>query len=98
VSSLLEVHDLTIRFPALSGYAVPVSAVSLRLDRGGTLDLVGESGRGQTLPGLALLGLVPHPGRVDSTSRVLLDGVDVTRLTGDALRAIRGGRVRAGFQ
>jgi oligopeptide/dipeptide ABC transporter ATP-binding protein len=98
MSSLLEVHDLTIRFPASSGHAVPVSAVSLRLERGETLALVGESGSGKTLTGLALLGLVPHPGRVDPTSRVLLDGVDVTRLTGDALRAIRGGRIGIVFQ
>ena len=98
MSILLEVHDLTIRFPTARGESVPVSRVSLRIERGETLALVGESGSGKSLTGLALLGLVPPPGRLDPASRILLDGSDVTRLTGDALRTIRGGRIGIVFQ
>jgi len=47
MSDLLEVQDLRIRFPARGGgVSIPVDGVSLRLARGETLALVGESGSG----------------------------------------------------
>ncbi|HTL05720.1 MAG TPA: ABC transporter ATP-binding protein [Gemmatimonadales bacterium] len=98
MSPLLEVRDLTIRFPTARGTAVPVAGVSLTIERGETVALVGESGSGKSLTGLALLGLVPPPGQVDPGSRILLDGKDLYRLDPEALRAVRGGRIGIVFQ
>src|SRR5207237_953656 len=68
--TLLEVRDLTITFPAERGaIAMPVAHLDFRIARGETLALVGESGSGKTLTGLALLGLVPPPGRLSAASR-----------------------------
>ncbi|HEX7024959.1 MAG TPA: ATP-binding cassette domain-containing protein, partial [Gemmatimonadales bacterium] len=76
MSDLLEVRDLRIRFPAPGGgSAVPVDGVSLHLARGETLALVGESGSGKSLTALALLRLVPPPGRIEEGSRILLEGL-----------------------
>jgi len=99
MSDLLEVRELTIVFPGQgSAESVPVARVGLRLARGETLALVGESGSGKSLTGLALLNLVPPPGRVREGSRILLDGIDVLSLRDDEIRAIRGGRIGIVFQ
>ena len=94
MSDLLEIRDLRIRFPAPGGgFATPVDGVSLRLARGETLALVGESGSGKSLTALAILRLVPPPGRIESGSRILLEGLDILSLEGEALRAVRGARI-----
>jgi oligopeptide/dipeptide ABC transporter ATP-binding protein len=94
MSDLLEIRDLRIRFPAPGGgFATPVDGVSLRVARGETLALVGESGSGKSLTALALLRLVPPPGRIETGSRILLEGLDLLSLTGEALRAVRGARI-----
>ncbi len=99
MSPLLEVRDLTIRFPARGGKeAVPVSHVSLRIERGETLALVGESGSGKSLTGLALLGLVPTPGRLGEGSSIRLDGEEIAGLEGEAIRRVRGRRIGIVFQ
>jgi len=59
---------------------------------------VGESGCGKSLTSLALLRLVPAPGRVDAGSVVRLGDTDVLSLEGEALRRIRGRRIGMIFQ
>jgi oligopeptide/dipeptide ABC transporter ATP-binding protein len=99
MSDLLEVHDLRITFPAPGGgLAIPVDGVSLQLARGETLALVGESGSGKSLTALALLRLVPPPGSIGAGSRIMLEGVNLLELEGEALRAVRGGRIGLVFQ
>lgn len=99
-SQLLTVRGLTIRFPPLRGTpaSTPVSGVDFEIHKGETLALVGESGSGKSLTGLALLGLVPHPGTIDPASRITLLDQEITALTGDALRGIRGRRIGMVFQ
>jgi oligopeptide/dipeptide ABC transporter ATP-binding protein len=89
--SLLEVEDLRVRFTArrgLLGRPGPtvhaVEGVSFVLGAGKTLGLVGESGCGKSTTARAILRLVDiHSGRVR------LDGVDVARLKGGALKGAR---------
>jgi peptide/nickel transport system ATP-binding protein len=95
----LDVRDLRVSFPAAGGRRFyPVDGVSFSLDRGETLALVGESGCGKSLTSLALLRLVPPPGRVESGSVVQLGDTDVLALEGEALRGIRGRRIGMIFQ
>ena len=60
--------------------------------------LVGESGSGKSLTSLALLQLVPPPGRIEPGSIVRIGDTDVLALRGEALRQIRGRRVGMIFQ
>jgi peptide/nickel transport system ATP-binding protein len=76
----------------------PVDGVSFSLGRGETLALVGESGSGKSLSSLALLQLVPPPGRIESGSQIHLGDTDVLALKGEALRRIRGRRIGMIFQ
>jgi oligopeptide/dipeptide ABC transporter ATP-binding protein len=99
MTTLLRVRDLRIAFPGgPAGATHPVDGVSFELERGQTLALVGESGCGKSLTSLALLRLVPPPGRIEPGSTIELDGTDLLALTGDALRAIRGRRIAMIFQ
>jgi peptide/nickel transport system ATP-binding protein len=99
VTRALEVTDLRVSFPGADGRRFyPVDGVSLSLDRGETLALVGESGCGKSLTSLALLQLVPEPGRVEPGSSIRLGDTEVLPLRGEALRRIRGRRVGMIFQ
>jgi len=95
----LDVRDLRVSFPTADGRRFyPVDGVSFSLDRGETLALVGESGCGKSLTSLALLRLVPPPGRIEAGSAVRLGDTDVLALEGEALRDIRGRRIGMIFQ
>ncbi|MEO8294466.1 MAG: ABC transporter ATP-binding protein [Gemmatimonadota bacterium] len=95
---LLSVRDLRITFPGTERPVVPVDGVSFDIARGEMLALVGESGSGKSLTSLALLRLVPPPGRIESGSHIELGGVDLLTLEEKALRSIRGRRIAMVFQ
>jgi len=96
---VLEVQDLRVSFPGPDhSRFYPVDGVSFSLERGKTMALVGESGSGKSLTSLALIQLVPSPGRVESGSVIRMGETDVLALRGEALRRIRGRRVGMIFQ
>ena len=95
---LLRVRDLVVEFDTDQGVVRAVDGVSFDLHPGETMGLVGESGCGKTVTGLALLGLVPSPpGRVVS-GRIDFLGQDLTQLPEDELRRIRGSEISMIFQ
>jgi peptide/nickel transport system ATP-binding protein len=94
VSVLLDVQGLTVGLP--NGRAV-LRDLSFAVAPGEVVALVGESGSGKTMAARAVLGLLPPP-LARSAGRVLLDGQDLTVLTPDALRRIRGRQVGMVFQ
>jgi oligopeptide/dipeptide ABC transporter ATP-binding protein len=95
---VLRVCDLVTSFPAsgLERVAV-VDGVSLEVDEGEVLALVGESGCGKSVTALSILRLVPRPGRVDSGSIRLCER-DVLDLPVNAMRAMRGSAAAMIFQ
>ncbi|WP_394788691.1 ABC transporter ATP-binding protein [Rhodoferax sp.] len=94
---VLQVKDLRTEFTLRSGVVKAVDGVSFDVGRGRILGLVGESGSGKSVTGYSILGLVELPGRI-AGGEVLLRGVDVTRLRGEALRRIRGAQIAMVFQ
>ena len=99
MSRVLEVANLRVSFPgANQSRFYPVDGVSFTLERGEMLALVGESGCGKSLTSLALLQLIPPPGRIESGSVIRLGDTDVLALKGEALRRIRGRRIGMIFQ
>jgi len=89
----LGISGLTVCF----GSRQVVSIDELRLDHGEILGLAGESGSGKSMTTLAILGLAHTVGATVSGS-ITLDGVELTGLPEDKLRAIRGRRIAAIFQ
>jgi oligopeptide/dipeptide ABC transporter, ATP-binding protein, C-terminal domain len=94
---ILEVENLEIAFPSAEGALHAVNGVSLDLRPGETLGIVGESGCGKSTIGRAILGLVPSPGKIVGGS-IRFQGNDITRFSGEQLRAYRGNRVAMIFQ
>lgn len=88
---LLQVTNFYCHYPVRKGLfkrvvdvVRAVDGVSFSIQQGKTLALVGESGCGKTTLGKALLNLIPgHNGQV------IIDGVEINRLEGEALRRKR---------
>jgi peptide/nickel transport system ATP-binding protein len=96
MTPLLEVRNLVTVFGSKPGLRA-VNDVSFTLNRGRVLGLVGESGSGKSVTGFSIMGLLDSPGRV-TNGQVLFDGVDITRLTGEEMRRMRGKRIAMVFQ
>ena len=97
VRPVLSVRGLTVRFTTREGTVHAVSGISYDLPAGGSLAIVGESGCGKSVSALALLGLVPPPGRVVA-GEVVLAGRDVLRLPRRAWQEVRGREIAMVFQ
>jgi len=94
---LLEVRDLRVAFPTLSGLLYAADRVSFTIERGEVLGLVGESGSGKSVTCRAILRLVPPPGAILSGA-VLLDGRNLVDASNRTLRDVRGRDVAMVFQ
>ena len=93
----LRIEDLHVSFFTLTGEVRAINGVSLEVCPGEFFGLVGETGCGKTVTGLAVLGLVPKPGRI-TRGRILLKGRDLLRLPPREMRRIRGGDIAMIFQ
>ena len=96
-SVLLDVRDLTVRFPTPDGVVQAVSNVSFTLRRGETLGIVGESGSGKSVSNLAIMGLL-NRRRAQVTGEVLYQGRDLLELSPEELRKVRGKDIAMVFQ
>ncbi len=95
--AILEVRGLEVTFATDRGVVKAADGVSFALRPGRTLGLVGESGCGKTVTALAVLRLVPAPGRITG-GRVLFGGDDLLALSERAMEDIRGKRISMVFQ
>ncbi|MBO0681898.1 MAG: ABC transporter ATP-binding protein [Candidatus Dormibacteraeota bacterium] len=95
--SLLEVRDLRTEFPTREGLVRAVDGVSFKIERGETLGIVGESGSGKSMTALSILRLLPPPGRIAS-GQVLYRGRDLTQVSDEEMREVRGQEIAMVFQ
>lgn len=95
--SLLEFKNMTVEFPTRRGVFTAVRDVSLSVEPGEILGVVGESGAGKSTIGNAVIGLLEPPGRL-AGGEIYLKGSRIDNLDEDALRAIRGKRIGMIFQ
>src|SRR4051812_42826146 len=94
---LLEVDDLRVAFGTLAGPVRAVDGVSWRLDAGGTLGIVGESGCGKSVTALSVLRLLRSPpARLSGAIRYR--GDDLLARSERQMRRIRGDRISMIFQ
>jgi oligopeptide/dipeptide ABC transporter ATP-binding protein len=95
---LLEVERLAIEFRSQGRTLRAVDDVSLGLEAGATLGIVGESGCGKTATALAIMGLLQRPAARIATGSIRFDGTDLRRLPERRLRRLRGAGMAMVFQ
>jgi len=96
-STLLDVQGLCTRFLTKAGVVKAVEDVSFSVGRGEVLGLVGESGSGKSMTAYSIMGLVDPPGTVIA-GRILFEGRELSALSPEAMRALRGNRIAMIFQ
>tara|TARA_R110000764_G_scaffold24159_8_gene58468 strand:- start:40833 stop:41798 length:966 start_codon:yes stop_codon:yes gene_type:complete len=95
--TLLELDNIVVEFPTRRGPLEAVKGLSLDLDEGQILGLVGESGAGKSITGAAITGLIEPPGLIRS-GQVRLRGQRIDNLAPEKMRRIRGKEIGAIFQ
>src|SRR5260221_9994947 len=91
-SRLLTIEGLVVEGYQDEAWRRIVDGVSLRLDRGEVLGLIGESGAGKSTVGIAAMGYVRAGCRIVA-GRVAFDGEELTTASDRALRRLRGVRI-----
>jgi len=94
---VLEVKNLRVEFPTRKGTLVAVDDISLSIEQGEVLGVVGESGAGKSMTGAAIIGLIEPPGRI-AEGQILLNGRRIDNLSYEQMRRIRGSEIGAIFQ
>jgi peptide/nickel transport system ATP-binding protein len=96
--ALLELEGLSVSFSLGDRIVEVVSGVSLSVERGKTLALVGESGCGKSVTASAVMRLLPQPhGRVTSGS-IRFQGINILSISLSEMQALRGGKMAMIFQ
>jgi peptide/nickel transport system ATP-binding protein len=97
VEKLIDIQNLRVDFELRSGRVRAVRDVSLVINKGERLGIVGESGAGKSVLGFSLINLISKPGRITG-GQIIFDGKDLTKLNDDQMRHIRGNDISMIFQ
>ena len=97
-NSLIEIKNLRTYFYVRKHVAKAVDDISLAIQAGQTLGLVGESGCGKSVTAHSIIRLIPDPpGKIES-GEIFFDGQDLLKLPKSQMRKIRGNRISMIFQ
>lgn len=98
MSALLQIENLQVTFNTRHGQVTALDSVSLSVNAGETLGVVGESGCGKSITALSVMGLIPMPpGRIAGGS-IKLNGEELVGASDARLRGLRGSEVAMIFQ
>jgi peptide/nickel transport system ATP-binding protein len=97
-NTLLEIKDLVIHYLTDDGVVHAVNGLNLKMAKGETIGLVGETGAGKTTTALGILRLVPNPPGKIMSGEIWLDGKNLVKATEVEMRSIRGYNVSMIFQ
>ena len=95
---IMNIEDLTVYYELETETVKAINNVSLKLEKGKTLGLVGETGAGKTTLALSLLRLVPDPPGVIKSGKIEIVGKDILSLSKKEMEKVRGDDVSMIFQ
>lgn len=95
---MLEVHNLVVEAKVGDSLIRLVDDISFRLDAGGTLALVGESGCGKSMTALSLMRILPEPAVRIGAGRIELEGEDLVQASEARMCKVRNGVISMIFQ
>ncbi len=96
--ALLRVRDLRTSFQTETGTVRALDGISLTVEKGKTLAVVGESGCGKSVTAMTIMGLVQEANGFVESGEILFEGQDLTKVSKEKMRAIRGDRISMIFQ
>ena len=88
MSHLLEIKNLSVNFPSRRGQVAAVNQVSISVEKGEVLGLVGESGAGKSTVGNSVINLLEPPGYI-SGGEIIFDGTRIDQKSNEDMRKIR---------
>ncbi len=95
---LLEIRGLKTHFLTDDGWLHAVDGVSINIDRGETVGVVGESGCGKSVTAMSILKLIPMPPGKIVEGQILWKGRDLVSLDADGMRKVRAKEIAIIFQ
>ncbi|WP_320129665.1 ABC transporter ATP-binding protein [uncultured Sphaerochaeta sp.] len=97
-TNFLNIKDLVVEYVSNGQIVHAVNGVSLQLEKGKTLGLVGETGAGKTTIAKSILRILPDISSKIISGEIFLDGENVLKLTELEMRKIRGSKCSMIFQ
>lgn len=98
MSHLLDIENLSISFRTYRGVLEATHAVSLHVDAGETVGIVGESGCGKSVTAHAVMKLLPQETAIYSSGHIVWDGTDITTYNEKQMNSLRGREMAMVFQ
>ena len=95
---MLEIKDLSVIYETDLETVYAVNGVTLSLEKGATLGLVGETGAGKTTLALTLMRLLPERTGKVTSGCITFEGENVVELPEASMRKIRGDKIAMIFQ
>ncbi|MGI6080495.1 MAG: ABC transporter ATP-binding protein [Candidatus Avilachnospira sp.] len=96
--NILEIKNMHTYFYTDNGVVKSVDGVDIELKEGSTLGIVGESGSGKSVTALSVMGLLMGTTGKVVDGEIILDGKDITHLSDEERRKIRGNQISMIFQ
>jgi peptide/nickel transport system ATP-binding protein len=108
-STILDVRNLRVEFPSDRASVKAIDDISFELKRGQVLGIVGESGSGKSVTSLAIMGLIPNPGKISggeiwfrpikkNSKEQKAKPVNLLAISEEKKRNYRGGEIAMIFQ
>lgn len=96
--NILDIENLAVVYKTDLETVEAVNNISLRIGKGKTLGLVGETGAGKTTTALSILKLLPNVTGKILNGSIKFDNIDVLKLNEAKMREIRGNKIAMVFQ
>jgi len=97
-NTFLEVKDLVVQYTSAGEIIHAVGGVSLQLEHGQTLALVGETGAGKTTIAKSIMRILPDRSASIKSGSIFLENQDLLKLSEADMRKVRGARISMVFQ
>lgn len=95
---VLKIEDLKIQYKTDMETVYAVNGISLDIEKGETVGLVGETGAGKTTTALSIMGLLPERTARITSGKILFEGEDLTTISDREYEKIRGNKISMIFQ
>lgn len=94
----IDIQNLAVRYTTVDGVVSAINGIDLKIEKGKTLGLVGETGAGKTTTALSILRLIPSPPGEIISGSIELEGKNIFDYTELEMESIRGKQVSMIFQ